>query len=71
MPLGYPPMKTKTREEPDGKSVDMSPEAVDQRLRDVSDLWDLWARLELDRQDGLLVVPEATPSSAPPREGRG
>ena len=57
MPLGYPPMKT--TEEPDGLSVDMSPETVDQRLRDLSDLWDLWARLELDRQDGFLVVFEA------------
>ena len=34
--------------------VDMSPEAVDLRIRDISDLWDFWMRLELDRRDGKL-----------------
>ncbi len=38
--------------------TDMSPEAIDRRLRDVSDLWDLWTRLEADRRDGKLVIPD-------------
>ena len=30
--------------------VDMSPEAIDRRLRELGDLWSLWLRL---RRDGL------------------
>lgn len=40
-----------------GPAVDMSPEAVDARIRELSDLWDLWIRLELDRIDGKLTGP--------------
>ena len=45
----------------DRPAVDMSPEAIDQRLLDASDLWDLWARLEIDRNDGKLVVAGGMP----------
>jgi hypothetical protein len=41
----------------DMSPTDMSPEAVDSRIRDVADLWELWIRLEMDRLDGRLSGP--------------
>ncbi len=43
----------------DSLPVDMSAEAIDERLRNLSDLWDFWARLELDRKEGRLIMPGA------------
>ena len=53
-PIGPPERPGTTR---GGHAVDMSPEAVDSRIRELSDLWDLWIRLELDRLDGKLTGP--------------
>ncbi|MBI4604913.1 MAG: hypothetical protein HY721_23375 [Planctomycetes bacterium] len=62
---------------PEPQPVDMSPEAVDSRIRELADLWDLWIRLELDRLDGKLSGPGirttsllstvAAPDQEPPR----
>lgn len=51
-------------------TVDMSSEAIDRRLRELSDLWDFWVRL---RADGLASdaresdSPDAQPTQDDPR----
>lgn len=52
---------------PDPVPVDMSPDAIDDRIRDLADLWDLWIRLELDRSDGKLSGPGVRTTSELPK----